>query len=413
MALLNKRNFPYIHTQLPYPNSREPYIQHRTSSFLHQLKNWDDGFDYWYCEVFEGNAFDIYPINTLIDQETLNKIKNIDEKTFIYICNSHEAFLDNLIIPLYQTLVVKENIPPHKIIVANDAVDLNLIVKNYADVNGYGYFQVYYVAEFEASSSFEGLLSRLKNFQSLDVNKTYNKRFLNFNRRWRLHRPTLVAMMKGYGILDKGHVSLGDSDDNRNWSDVYDWIKGFHQSNEELTQLFTEIENDVVNLPPLYLDFEDLVTNRAMLETNNSTENLYKETLVSVVSETTFYTKGGFNPARFLSEKTFKPIVYGHPFIIVSVPNSLDAVKELGYQTFHPYIDESYDTELDDNLRLFKIIKEIKRIAEYTDDEVKDFIENITPIVKYNQDKIFSKTQASYDGSDHSVMQRNFMYKTL
>ena len=72
------------------------------------------------------------------------------------------------------------NIPPHKIIVANDGYDLGEYVKNYADVNGFHYFQVDYISEFEATTSFEGLLAKLKNFQSLDIGRQYNKFFLSF-----------------------------------------------------------------------------------------------------------------------------------------------------------------------------------------------------------------------------------------
>lgn len=415
MALINRKKYPYIFTEVKeHINQRAFYIDYRADSFVHTLRNWDDGSDYWYCEVFHGNAFDTYRLDILIDPETLSKIRNKNEKTYLYVCNSHEAFTFEFIDPLYQSLVVNQNIPAHKIIVANDCSDLHLYVKDYADKNGFEYLQVEYVVEFEATTSFEALYNgKLQEFKSLDINKTYPKKFLNFNRRWRLHRPTLVAMLYGYGLLDKGYVSLGASDDKRGWDNVYNWVKGFHLDNATLTDLFNSIESDIMKLGPLYLDFDDLMTNRAFLEKSIPTEELYKNSLLSVVTETTFYTKGGFNPAKFLSEKTFKPMVYGHPFIIVSVPHSLDVARQLGYKTFHPYIDESYDVEMDDSKRLIKIVEEIKRISMFTDDQVKEFIQNIKPLVDYNQSKIFSKTYPSYDGSDHSVMQKNFVYKTL
>jgi hypothetical protein len=286
---------------------------------------------------------------------------------------------------------------------ANEAADLHVAVKEYADAHNVGYMQVEWIMEFEASISIESAAQRLE--PVLDENRTYTKRFLNLNRRWRLHRPTLVALMLATGILDKGHVSLGVSDDGENWSKIFPAIKGHHALSQELTALFNSVEHDIQNMGPLYLDFDDLQTNRPHIEPE--TKYLYEETLVSLVNETTFYTDPWFNRARFLSEKAFKPVAYGHPFIIASVPRSLELFRELGYKSFSPYIDESYDYELNDNERLLKIIKELKRISEMNDADVKEFIRNITPIVKFNQELLMSKTR------DRRTMHKNITHKTL
>jgi len=56
----------------------------------------------------------------------------------------------------------------------------------------------------------------------------------------------------------------------------------------------------------------------------------------------------------------------------------------LGYKTFHPYIDESYDLETDDNKRMMMIVNEIERLSNFSDDELRSFIENINPICDHN-----------------------------
>jgi hypothetical protein len=269
------------------------------------------------------------------------------------------------------------------------------------------YFNVHWVTVFQAGTSIttNHLKHSLRPLKTLDSNRTYTKRFLNFNRRWRLHRPTLVALMKAYNILDKGLVSLGDCDDNYNWAKVYPWLKDHVSPNLELLNAIESVENEMLELPPLYLDTTNLMQNQALMELSSA--YLYQETLISVVSETTFYTTGkAFNPARFLSEKTFKPVGYGHPFIMVSVPKSLELFRELGYKTFHPYIDESYDLELDDYKRMLKIIKEIKRICDMTEDEVKEFIKYVKPIVEFNQELLLNKNK-------DLTRYNNFFRKTL
>jgi len=401
MAILNKDRFPYLLTQflgVPGPNR----IDYRNSTFVWLIRNFNDDNNYWYCEIFNGNAFEVFSIESVVPSDILDKIKT-DEKTFLYICNSHEAFL-HIVPSLYESLVIKEKIPPKKIVITNEAADLHLEVKKYADANNLDYFNVEWIRVFEANISMEAVHTKLRPAQTLDINRVYDKRFLNFNRRWRLHRPTLVALMKATNILDKGFVSLGKSDDDQDWSKMYSYIKNYNLPNSELYSLLETSEQEILNLPPLYLDAEDLTINRPNIDP--ATNHYYNESLVSIVSETTFYTSNWFNPARFLSEKTFKPVGYAHPFIIVSTPNSLELFKELGYKSFHPYIDESYDAELDDYERMLKIVKEIKRICDMNNDEVKEFIQKVKPIVDYNQEILMSK---SYGAG----IIKNFSKKTL
>jgi hypothetical protein len=47
-------------------------------------------------------------------------------------------------------------------------------------------------------------------------------------------------------------------------------------------------------------------------------------------------------------------------------PYCLRVLREQGYKTFSPYIDESYDTIENDDLRFEAIVKEIKRLNNFT-----------------------------------------------
>lgn len=63
----------------------------------------------------------------------------------------------------------------------------------------------------------------------------------------------------------------------------------------------------------------------------------YKKTYCSVVVET------AVTDQLFLSEKTFKPIAYGHPFLILAQPGALNRLRKAGFETFDNIFDESYD----------------------------------------------------------------------
>jgi hypothetical protein len=66
----------------------------------------------------------------------------------------------------------------------------------------------------------------------------------------------------------------------------------------------------------------------------------------------------------FLTEKTFKPIKHGQPFVIVGAPGSLQALRNLGYRTFDHAIDNSYDLETNNTCRWQKVLQAIKKINQ-------------------------------------------------
>jgi len=92
-----------------------------------------------------------------------------------------------------------------------------------------------------------------------------------------------------------------------------------------------------------------------------------------------------------ITEKTNKPVACCKPFIAFSTPYFLEDVLQLGFETFSPYIDESYDTETDNQKRLNMIVDEIERITNLPADEYNALVENCHSIAVRNQQKLLSK----------------------
>ena len=82
----------------------------------------------------------------------------------------------------------------------------------------------------------------------------------------------------------------------------------------------------------------------------------------------------------FLSEKIYKPMAFKHPFIVFAQPGILKQLREYGYKTFHPFIDESYDDEKDDIKRFDMVVAEIERLNTFTDDQWIEWQKNIKAI---------------------------------
>jgi hypothetical protein len=126
--------------------------------------------------------------------------------------------------------------------------------------------------------------------------------------------------------------------------------------------------------------------------THNSTSSAdyyssdYNRTGIEVVLETLF------DDQRWhLTEKTFRPIACGQPFILAATPGSLEYLKSYGFKTFGEYINEDYDTEIDPALRLEKIIDTMKTISELSYYDKNILFKNLQNITDFNKKLFFSK----------------------
>ena len=115
----------------------------------------------------------------------------------------------------------------------------------------------------------------------------------------------------------------------------------------------------------------------------------------SLVTETLFFkNETGMYSGNsiFLTEKTFRPVIHKHPFILVSTANSLTHLKKLGYKTFSPYINEHYDTIENDEDRFNAVWAEVERLCAFTDAEWLEWQNGIVDIVNYNYEVLTTKT---------------------
>ena len=83
------------------------------------------------------------------------------------------------------------------------------------------------------------------------------------------------------------------------------------------------------------------------------------ESLLYLVTETVATGR-----RHHLTEKTFKPIAMGMPFIIVGTQGSLRYLRSYGFRTFGDLWDESYDDEPDDSKRIEKIAHTLKLLDD-------------------------------------------------
>ena len=137
---------------------------------------------------------------------------------------------------------------------------------------------------------------------------------------------------------------------------------------------------DLNTLPKIEIDTQNLQDTQGFDTSFSSDWKHYQETFLSIVSETIY---GG--RLNFFSEKICKPLINLHPFILMSTPYSLKHLKKFGFKTFHPFINEQYDKEENDLKRMQMIFDELNKFRNKSNEELKDWWEEILPVLEHNQ----------------------------
>ena len=209
-------------------------------------------------------------------------------------------------------------------------------------------------------------------FESLRNVKRYNH-FLVPIRRPRDHRVAMLFALASNGVLDKSDWSCLTP---FQYSDhIIDQVEEKYQTTydrEKLKQICSSLPKTLqTELDRNYRDYGPWSDNNPAA---------YMNSYFYVCTET--YTEG---PFRSLTEKVFKPIVNFQPFFMVAYPGALALLRELGFKTFSPFIDESYDVESDTTKRIAMIVKEIERLSAMSIDEIHDLYWQMENILVHNR----------------------------
>jgi hypothetical protein len=158
---------------------------------------------------------------------------------------------------------------------------------------------------------------------------------------------------------------------------------------------------DIASIAQKYQDvYPDIVEvlNRAELPrlfSNESTQQMSSyhltnfaeaaDSLIYVATETVYSGN-----RRHLTEKTFRPIALEMPFVLVAPAHSLAYLREYGFETFHPYIDETYDTVEDPVRRLECVTQILTEIQARSAAAKQELWQNLLPRIEHNRNHFYS-----------------------
>jgi len=111
----------------------------------------------------------------------------------------------------------------------------------------------------------------------------------------------------------------------------------------------------------------------------------YIDTYFSVVTETVFNY-----PYSFRTEKIWKPIAMGHPFVAVANQGYYRDLHQMGFQTFGHVIDESFDLIENNQDRLERTAEIIEDLCQQ---DLASFLKECYNVCKYNQQHLAEMRQ--------------------
>jgi hypothetical protein len=164
---------------------------------------------------------------------------------------------------------------------------------------------------------------------------------------------------------------------------AFNSINGLYSS--RFKNEFDEDSNWYHSNCPVFLDFKNA---NNWVPYGDSLDNIgihYNNYFIEIVAETDIYTD------KFYTEKTIKNFYLGKPFLLWSGANSLSRLQNEGFQTFSPYIDESYDRISNVRDRFEAIVMEIDRLAKLPNHELARIHDALSERFEYNRD-FFVKT---------------------
>lgn len=305
-------------------------------------------------------------------------------KACLILDQSHEGYHSDWLFDWFHNSCEHYNINPKQIVYITGDMDVHRKYKQWSTEHNlvnkmcmvpYAHFEnAVFTNDNNRTKIFK--LSKLPDFsEQYNYKKSNLKNIKTFNslqKRPRAHRMWLFKELCLNNLLEGSISSM-------NW---FKWNHTYYMNKTMDVDEYARVIKHTPMLPPYTGTYEEELAifageDSAKYQMEFNTQ-ITLDTWFSVISEASFG-----EDTCFISEKTFKLICVHHPFIIYGNKNSLHYLRELGYKTFHPYIDETYDT-LECWERLDAIINSIKKINAMTADEKLEWFKGMRGILEHN-----------------------------
>ena len=232
-------------------------------------------------------------------------------------------------------------------------------------------------------------------YQSKNYGPTFDKfmpiqekyLYLNLNRRAADHRACFLAELINADLLDKGLNSFNFVDYNLKEARSYDL---------DLAESFTKLR---------VIGKRELDHSHSMPLNNEIDPMLYSSTFISTITETLCQPD-----AMMITEKTFRPMAVGHPFMIIGTAGILSELKKMGYKTFSNWLNEDYDktNNLKDKLKI--IVENLRMFSAMSLNELISVRYQMQDVVLHNKQHLQNRIDTFFKMPDgHMLAQKQIL----
>ena len=323
---------------------------HNLSCFIYPIIMQEPIFQ---AQVIIQNDHKDWGLWSYIDKQVINMLRS--GKGYIFIDITIEPLPDSILKQILDSLEDYSKFPNNRIII-------NSFSQTYIDKT-----RVFNLPSYiETYSNFVD--------KRYDEHKVIDKKIYSmFNIRSDKHVGSLLAlsMLDRLNLLKEGYIS----------SDILDlqsaWNKIKYQLPNDSKLRYLQLDS-IKNTKDVYLKPIDITDSLKLSNINIVIEAYYND-----------YPKYRY---PLITEKLWRNIFLKKPFILVGQKNTLKYFNNLGYKTFHPYIDESYDN-LEDDYRVKAAINQVIKLINFTDKQWISFFNNINPILEHNISNYYNRIQ--------------------
>lgn len=247
--------------------------------------------------------------------------------------------------------------------------------------------QTYNCKFFKISTAYAYYTTEMPNVP-VEFNRTFEKVLLSLNNRAHWNRQALYQFGLKFNLLDRWYFSYL----------LTDQFNRFNINNQRL--LYDNINNIIghtwfnsdLDLEKAHQKLPYKIDNFVDNDWGPGSIDFYEKSFCSFVNETYFDE----NHNVFFTEKTMKPLAYGHPMLLFSSAGALVELKTLGFETYNSIFDESYDNIKSSQLRFETLLKQVLVLCDQSQNTLNAMYEKIKPVLQHNHNYFWNHLHQRY-----------------
>jgi hypothetical protein len=208
--------------------------------------------------------------------------------------------------------------------------------------------------------------------KNIGFNALPNYHFVSLARIAKPHRIAATIEILDRGLEPYGNISLGS---------------GYYQRPDE-NDLLKHVPQRYSGKFPMYID--DIIAIKTSMQQYESRDEKIITALVNFVMETSYERSVWTHTwnVPFITEKSMKPFAWGQLPIFLSHANSLQKIRDFGFDLFDDIINHGYDIEPDPMIRIKLCVDQLEKICRWSLDDCRKFKQDNMHRFENNRNKL-------------------------